>query len=306
MIRSFQNADLPILHRLWIEQWSALGPAPAVRQAQIEQAVLARTFFRADELLIAQRDGDAMAWLHFCQWPSDPELFVIPAICLGVGADLSLGNSLLLEAQQRITAAGAKRIQVGVVRDDQFGYAGLDPIGHGIGISNADVRLQQLLENAGYQVASRNLAMMVSVAGFRPPVSREGLLYRRSTRLEVGKFCYQDPRHAAGMSHLDVEPHCLVDRTGQTLANVDLWLSDPEAEVMRPSMMILDIGEAQVRGRLEPAESYLIGASIQAAASRNILSVETSVDEDKRELVAGLETLQFRPSAQGKHWQLLL
>ncbi len=277
-----------------------------VRQAQIEQAILARTFFRADELLVAERDGLAVAWLQFCHSPTDPGVVVIPTICLGGGVDTALGISLLQDAQRRIAAAGGQRIQVGVVRDDEFGYAGLDPIGHGTGISSADPRLQHLLESTGYQVVSRSLAMTVSIAGFRPPVTRESLLYRRSTRLEMGTFCYRDPRHAAGMSHLDVEAHCLLDGSGQSLASVSLWLSDPEAEVMCPSTMILDIGEAQARGRLEPAESYLIGAAIQAAASRNILTVETSVDEDKTELVSTLETLQFRPSAQGARWQLLL
>ena len=151
VIRSFQNADLPILHQLWMEHWSAIGPAPEVREAQIEQAVLARTFFRANDLLVAENDGVACGWLHFCQSPWDPELVVIPTICLGVGADASLASMLLGEAQRRIAAVGAavgaasgtRRIQVGVVRDDRFGYAGLDPIGHGTGISADDLRLHR-------------------------------------------------------------------------------------------------------------------------------------------------------------------
>jgi len=274
-----------------------------VSQAQFEQAVLARTFFRPDELLVAEQDGVATGWLQFCQSPSDPELMVIPAICLGVTADPVLGNELLAEAHQRIAAAGAKRIQAGVVRDDEFGYAGLDPIGHGCGISSADTRVQQSLQASGYEVSSRCVAMSVSVSGFRPPMNREAMLYRRSTQVEVEAFCYRDPRHAAGMSHLDVETRSLVDRTGQPLASINLWLSDPEAEVMRHSLMVLDIHDAQARGRLEPAEFYLIGATILEAVSRNLLTVETVVDQDKTELLSGLESLLFRPSAEGDVWR---
>ncbi len=79
-------------------------------------------------------------------------------------------------------------------------------------------------------------------------------------------FKHPDPRHAAGMSHLDVESHHLYDRGGNKLASVNLWLSDPEAEVMSPSLAILDIAEAHQRGSLEPAESYLIGVLVQSLA----------------------------------------
>ncbi len=285
-----------------MEHWSAIGPPPAVREAQVEQAVLARTFFRADDLLVAERDGAAVAWLQFCESPADPDLVVIPSICMGAGAEATVGVDLLREARRRIDIGGSKRIDVGVVRDDQFGYAGLDPIGHGTGVSAADSRLHQILEASGFQIASRAVAMNVSVAGFRPPVSRESLNFRRTTRLEPGTFGFRDPRHAAGLSHLDVETQRLVDRAGQPLASVNLWLSDPEAEVMNPAMMILDMDQAQERGRFDPAESYLIGAAIQTAAQRNIFTVETAVDEDKTELLGQLELLQFRPGAKGVRW----
>jgi hypothetical protein len=302
VIRSFQNADLPILHQLWLEHWSTIGPPPVVRVAQIEQAVLARTFFRADALLIAQRESVAVAWLQLCRAPDDPDLIVIPTICLAANADVSLGIELLQEARRRAEEAGARRIEVGVVRDNRFGYAGLDPMGHGTGLSTADPRLQVILESSGFRIASRAVAMTVSVAGFRPPVSREGLTYRRTTRLEMEPLSYRDPRHAAGMSHLDVETQQLVDRSGQRLASLRFWFSDPEAEVMNPSLMIVDLCDGVERGRLDAAESYLLAASIQAVAQRNISAVETAVDEDQSELLSQLELLQFCPTAQGIRW----
>ena len=305
MIRSFQNADLPILHQLWLEHWSTIGPSPVVREAQIEQAILARTFFRPDSLLIAQRDDVAVAWLQFCRSPDDADLMVIPAICLGASADASMGIELLQEARRRSEQLGVKRIEVGVVRDDRFGYAGLDPMGHGTGLPTADPRLQLILESSGFQIASQAVAMTVSVAGFRPPVSREGLTYRRTTRLEMEPLSYRDPRLAAGMSHLDVETHLLVDRSGQRLAAFNFWFSDPEAEVMNPSLMILDLCDGLAKGRLDPAESYLLAASIQAVAQRNISAVETAVDENQTELLSQLELLQFRPIAQGIRWTTL-
>ncbi len=306
VIRSFLNADLPRLKDLWIENWSTMGPPPMVSEPQFEQAVLSRTFFRAPQLLVAEREGNVVGWLHFCEFPESSVRFGIPAICLGQNAEVTDARELIEEATSRVSASGGRTVEAGVIRDQSFGYAGLEPIGHGVGIIDADIRVRQALQAAGFQADRVALAMTASVPGFRPPVSRESLQFRRSSHVEMVSFNFQDPRAAAAMSHLDVETHRLIDRAGQVLAEVNFWLSDPEAQVMNPSLMIADLGEAQQRGKLEPSEVYLLGASIQAAARRNILSVETVVDEDQSQLIAGLASLQFQPTGRGTNWKLEL
>jgi hypothetical protein len=276
---------------------------PAVREAQLEQAILSRTFFRADELLVAASDNRLEGWLQCCPSPHDQGLVVVPVICLAPYASSSTASQLLQETRRRSGNLGAQRIQVGIARDNAFGYAGLDPIGHGVGIVEHDTRLQSILVGEGFHPASSATAMSVSVVGFRPPMTRDALQYRRTTLVEHAPYRFSDPRQAAGMSHLDVETQCLVNRGGERLASFEQWLSDPEAEVMRPSLMILDLGQAHQRGRLSGAESYLIAAQIQEAAQRNILTIETSVDDDKLELKTQLETLQFRPTSRGQCWE---
>lgn len=279
-----------------------MGEVPAVRESQIEQALLSRTFFRPEDLLLAETNDGAVAWLQVCLSPEEPNRFVVPTICLGIGADFSLTVSLLEEAEKRAAAAGARQFQVGVVRDQLFGYAGLDPIGHGIGISTSDERVFRALESKRYEPLDRWIAMRVAVSSFRPPVTREALQYRRSTQVSVEGFTFEDHRRAAAMSHLDIEKHHLLDRTGQTLASVGLWHSDPEAEVMQPTKVILDLGDANDRGRLNPAECYLVAASIQAAANRHLLCIETSVEEGADELIAQLEAMRFDRSQSGVLW----
>ncbi len=306
VIRSFLNADLPRLKHLWVEHWSAMGPSPVVSEPQFEQAVLARTFFRAEQMLVAQRDNVPVAWLHFSEFPDSPVHFAIPAICLGRDAEPGDAGQLIEEAIKRIAASGGQTVEAGVIRDHSFGYAGLDPVGHGVGILDADIRVGQALQAAGFHPDRVALAMTAAVPGFRPPVSREALQLRRSSHVEMVAFNFQDSRTAAAMSHLDVETHRLVDRAGDVLAEIDFWFSDPEAQVMNPSLMIADLGSAQRRGKLEPPEVYLLGTSIQAAARRNILSVQSAVDEDQSELLAGLGSLQFQPTQRGTCWKLEL
>jgi hypothetical protein len=212
-------------------------------------------------------------------------------------------EELLAAAETRIAESGFTRIQAGLVRDEAQGYAGLEPIGHGIGIPVHDSRTTSLLQQAGFAPRCSVVRMTASVDGYRPPISRETLQLRRTSQVQVDRFIPRDSRQASGLSHFDVETHRLVDRGGQELARVKLWLSDPEAEVMSPSMVILDIAAAHEQGRLEPAERYLVGTVIQSLAQRRIQTVETAVDKDKTELLSQLRTLVFKEADEGVCWE---
>ena len=302
IIRSFCNADLPTMLEIWIQHWSSIGPPPIINAAKFEQAILARTFFDPSSILLATTDEGVQGWCHYAPCRTSEKTAVICAICFATACDTSARGQLLDAAQRRIAEAGFDGVRVGVVRDDQQGYAGLEPIGHGIAIPLADVRTTTLLQQSGYSPQRSVLRMAASALSYRPPVSREALQLRRTSQLRVGAYTYSDSRLASCMSHLDIEQHRLVDRSGQELARVNLWVSDPEAEVMSPSMVILDIAQAHQRGHLDPAESYLIGALVQSLAQRRIQRIETAVDSDKTELIGQLQRLHFQTHDEGVRW----
>ena len=303
-IRQFQNADLPALVEIWTQHWSAIGPPPLINAARFEQAVLARTYFDPTSLLIAEQDGAALAWCHHSAvTASSPNSMSICAFGLGASCDEAVAEQLLAAAETRIRAAGIERVRFGLVRDDVQGYAGLDPVGHGIGVPKTDIRVTSVLQRCGYSPEKTVVRLTASTTAYRPPVSRDALQLRRSSRVQATPLIHPDPRRAAGMSHLDIETHFLFDRGGSQLAQVNLWLSDPEAEVMNPSLSILDIAEAHRRGNLDAAESYLIGTLIQSLAPRRIQSVETAVDSDKTELLSQLQTLRFQIVEEGILWE---
>lgn len=252
---------------------------------------------------MAEQDGVVQAWCHHAPCLTSEKTALICAFCIGAGSDASVARELLAVAEQRIAAAGFERIVVGVFRDDAQGYAGLDPIGHGIGIPNTDTRVTSLVQRSGFSPRRSASRMTVSTHAYRPPVSRDALQLRRSSQVQASIYKHPDPRHAAGMSHLDVESHHLYDRGGSKLASVNLWLSDPEAEVMSPSLAILDFAEAHQRGSLEPAESYLIGVLVQSLAQRQVSSVESAVDSEKTELLSQLQTLNFQIVDDGTCWE---
>ncbi|MGI9471463.1 MAG: hypothetical protein ACR2NZ_08030 [Rubripirellula sp.] len=304
-IRPFRNADLPALVRIWVEHWSMAGPPPYVNQAKFEQAVLSRTFFDPRTMLVAESSdgdgGEVLGWSHFSLPDADSDTALVHALCLGSAVETAIGLQLV-SAIENVCGHGTP-IRVGVVRDDQRGYAGLEPIGFGIGIPLADYRTTNILQQAGFTPLPAVLRMLATVSGYRPPVSREALQYRRSAKVEFHPELSSDPRVAAGLSHVDVERVTLTDAAGQLLATVRVWFSDPEAEVMSPTAAILDLKAQHEAGRLQPAESYLIGSLVQSLARRNVQTVETAVDREQETLVGQLQKLQFPSVDEGMCWQ---
>lgn len=197
-------------------------------------------------------------------------------------------------------------VTAGVARDETFGYAGLEPIGHGIGIPQFDSRTGDVLEKFGF-VPRRSLVRMVAgILFYRPPVSREVLQFRRTAKLESFTTIPDVRRRASGLSHIDIEQFRLSMRDGPPLAEVEFWFSDPEAEVLSPTTAILDLGPAQARGELSAAESYLVAGAMQSLAARNIQKVETAVDSEKKTLVQQLTKICFEVTDAGSVWELIL
>lgn len=301
-IRPFRNADLPKLLEIWIQHWSTFGPPPELNTAKFEQAVLARRYFRPADLLVAEEDGVVVGWIATAPSQQEDLTTMVCALCFLPSTD-SVGQQLLGAAQAMSQDAGNEQMQVGLVRDQTQGYAGLDPIGHGIAVPVMDQRTSEILRQAGFTSEGEIVRMTASTHGYRPPVSRDSMQFRRSSQISTESYVYDQTRRAAAMSHLDVEATRLLSNSGELLAALRVWYSDPEAEVMDPTMAIVELSEAHQRGHLIPAEIYLIGASIQSLERRRVMMVETSIDSDKSQLIDQLKQLKFQPGEHGAQWE---
>ncbi|MEO1616551.1 MAG: hypothetical protein AAFV88_11915 [Planctomycetota bacterium] len=310
-IRNFSNADLPALTRVWSEHWTAAQSPPPISATIIERAILSRSFFSPSELLVLELDGRLEAWCHFScpgrdgdEWSSQTQsdVAILSAICF-TQEGLHHSDALLAAVLERVSESNCRQIVVGPLRDQQCGYVGLPPVGHGIGIPDIDVRVSSLLSRNGFSPSHNAVRMVVTTAPYRPPVNREMMQFRRTTRSERSTVLPQQGRYAAAMSHLDIEHHQLVNhRSGERLANVRLWLSDPESQVMSCSEAILDLSVIESSEQLSPAESFLVTALVQSMTTRCVFQVETSVDAAHTEIIRQLETLQFHVAGRGHRW----
>jgi hypothetical protein len=299
-VRSVHNADLPSLVAIWNQHWNRLGFPVAVSWTRFEQAILSRTFFRPESLLIVEAEAKPLGWAHFLHLPESASTAVVCAICLGAHCSPDLAAELLRETLVRIDATGAHKIEVGTAQDSLLGYGGLAPVGHCFGIPKRDQVVARLLAEQGFQPSEDFVRLLVTVPGYRPPVSREGLQLRRISRVERQKRVPHDLRQASSMSHLDIETFRLLDRTNKELAQLDLWFSDAEAEVMSPGTVILDLART---GVMSPEQMYLLGATIVSLSDRRISNVEAVIRSDAHVLQNQLQSLQFQIADEGSIWR---
>jgi hypothetical protein len=302
--RTFQNADLPTLAELWCIHHATYRQPPMVNPTVFEQAVASRLFFDASRLLVAVNDGHPVAW---CQWfAGDDAVASLVAICFAtdeIGTQAATGLLALVERDAR--AAGMTELQVGVHFQSAWGYQGLEPIGHGMGIDVADDRTNTLLEGLGYQESKRIDRWEVATVGYRPPVNRDLLAFRRSTMIQRDSKGLLPPHLAAAMIHLEIERHSLVDtRSRAVLAAVDIWTSDPEALVMPAADAIL--GSWTVPHRVnelvidDGSLRYLISSVIPQLAERRIRSLQRSVATDNKIDAATLHAINFSRTNAGR------
>lgn len=201
------------------------------------------------------------------------------------------------------SSVGPVVMKAGLFRDDYFGYAGLVPYSHGYGVENLDVRLHGVLQACGF-VADRSLVRLVaSTDGYRPAFSREAMQFRRSATVHQKRILPDTVRRAAALSHLDIERHALVDRSGGVIGGMDFWFSDAEAQVMSPSKAIMDL-DLDAEAVLSASDSYLVSAVVGNLADRNIRQVEAVVDSSQVELINQLGKISFTVASEGTVWKL--
>ena len=317
--RSLRNSDLPELLSVFRQHHEAYGVMADVSLAQFEQAILARNFFDPAQLLVAV-DDDAngnqslLGWCHI-GLNSDTDdtgtndtvpSVSIAAICLANQCEASAAVQLVDEA---IRIAGDwlgpgsdPTCFAGLFRDDRFGYAGLTPYSFGYGIENMDVRLHGVLQACGF-VADRSIVRLVaSTDGYRPAFSREAMQFRRSAVVEQKRVLPSVIRRAAALSHLDLERHALVDGSGSVIGGIDFLFSDAEAEVMSPSLAMIDLnlGEEET---LSATDSYLISAVAGTLADRGIRQVEAVVDASEVSLINQMGKISFTVAGEGTVWK---
>ena len=308
MIRNFQNADLPILHRIWCKHWDSIGLNTVATSGQFDQAIFSRLFFNPSDLLISEADGEIAGWCQRFLSRSSPDELLIPYVLLDVTRQPSKQNNtvheLLNACSISATYPSDLTLVVGTGHSWELGYCGLDPLVTGFGIPDIDIAISQCLTESGFTIRNQTRWLQLSVEKSQPVMSRDFMKFRRTYQVGYKSLNVKNLRLSQSLSHFDAKQIQLTDRTGQVIAQIESFLSEPQAEVMAPNHCLLSLPVDTHECGLKPEQLYLITTLVSDSKIHQFdkLNIADSSPPDSI-LNYQLRLLQFQEQLTGSTWE---
>lgn len=198
IFRSYQNGDSPALAQLWNQGVPDRAVARPLNAHEFDSHVVSKPNFDAGGLIVAEREGRLVGFVHAGFGPDDPvgrpfhvniELGTIAMLVTEPGpVDMELEAGLLRAAEGYLRRRGAQVLYAG-------GQWPLNPFYWGIycgsewsGILSEHTGFVRAVERAGYQPASRTVLLEADLSGPEVREPRTPLI-RRLARVEVVEDC---------------------------------------------------------------------------------------------------------------------
>jgi hypothetical protein len=273
---------------------SANRPTPMVQPDHLQQAILGRPFFDPARLLMSYDDsGVPLGWAHS---DGNQLIAIVVSPLSGPTVALKTARHLIGEMSDRF----GDLTLWGNACDTTHGYAGLDPIGWGIGISSQDTTITQLAIEMGYRVEQNFLRLILPLRNFRMPVNRQFLHWRRTVETLSQWTLSGSQRTDAAMSHLDRNLFSVITG-GQTLANLVIWTSDREAAVMPPSHALFDLNHFvnQAEPTTDEAFQFSVASAAASLTTQGLQTIEAVVSDTQKAWLTSLQAIGFVAEAQG-------
>ena len=269
MIRTFRNDDVPAIAQWWRSSHEAFGSTAEVAAGQIERAIFARPSFRPHEMFVADSEGVVDGFLHVVHMDGRPTVVAMHANWESGAAD-----RLLSHVMNRF----GDRTVAGLAIDQSVGYAGLSPLGWGIGVDQARSNYTAWLHDHGWTSAGSFIRMGLRVGNFRLPMSRQLLQWRREAAWRETPYIAEDYVAAAATSHLN--GHDIVATANQTgdPPRLRLWSSDIEAGILDPAVGLLDPIHHHVAE--ETFAQFLLTSFLDSGSVPSLREIKTTVCDD--------------------------
>jgi predicted N-acetyltransferase YhbS len=283
-IRPFRNTDAPAISRLWTEHNRELRGDGTISINTLEIAILGRHFFSPDNLLVAVDGNEAIGFVHWMMVPQQHDVAVVAAISVQNRNDRDpIAVALLAASIERARAAGATRMLMGQAPEYWTGYAGIGGSGMCGGIAEGDRAVRRWAEEAGFLPFRRLVSYLLNVATYRPAYDRHLIAMRRSASVDRRRDVTDQPfRIAAAMSHLELHRFVASSRDGQTLAEADVLIADPEMLVVSGGTALLSRWDSAGEGtEAAAAARYVLSSAISELAAERISRIHATIESDR-------------------------
>jgi ribosomal protein S18 acetylase RimI-like enzyme len=193
--RSFCNFDPPGLVKLWNQALPDTGVARPLRVHELDSHVLGKITFDASGLIVAERDGRILGFVHAGFGPDFPiektrplelshELGTIAMLLIEPGVDEpQLASDLLAAAERYLQGRGAKVLYAGGLFPLNPFYWGVYGGSEGSGVLSGHRSFHSALVDRGYEPAGTTVLLEADLSVPEPRDCR-AVLIRRQTQVE--------------------------------------------------------------------------------------------------------------------------
>jgi hypothetical protein len=236
-IRSFLNVDTPALAKIWHQHHQAFRSKSDCTVASWDQAVLAKPYFRSEQLLIAEDSTQGVVgFVHFGMNPHaksfGKDSGIIHRLCVRPGEDEdAIAEDLLTESFRNLTSSSVGRcVGIGAFHDSIF-YIGVAEGDGFLGVNANDPRLLRWMKNRGFLEVRSTQCWELSLAHFKPPMDRNQIAVHRNSLVSKLPCQFQsDWWKNIIYGHCDISSFQLVTKSKPTIELLlDVWT--PEAFV---------------------------------------------------------------------------
>lgn len=189
-IRTFRNTDVAALCKVWNAHYGDLGADCQITTLQMELSSLAKPYFRAEELLVAEYDEQVVGFLHIGELPdasltdSNRTEIAIDALCIvPCDGENSIAKALLSQAEKFLAGRNFARCLYKPMLPGNCFYQGFGPADSMIGATTSERRGCSWVATAGFTAMDATALWELDLSSYQPPVDRNLIQIRRSSQV---------------------------------------------------------------------------------------------------------------------------
>jgi ribosomal protein S18 acetylase RimI-like enzyme len=234
--RPFRNSDPPGLVKLWNQTSPERGTARPLRVHELDAHAFGTVNFEADGLIVAERDGRIVGFVHAGFGPDLPVATTRPfqlshemgtVAMLAVEPTLeepALVSRLIQAGEAYLRARGAKVIYAGGLFPLNPFYWGIYGGSEGSGVLSAHEPFRRALDELGYEPVSKTVLLEADLSVTEPRDPRAALV-RRQTQIEfVDDALPTNWWEGVALGDFQVMRARLLSRSdGTEIARADTW-----------------------------------------------------------------------------------
>jgi ribosomal protein S18 acetylase RimI-like enzyme len=306
--RPFRNSDPPYLAEIWRSQPPQRGVMQPMSAGLLEQFVLSKPYFDAAGLIVAERDGRRVGFVHAGFGSNDEgsglstESGTTYVLMLHRDApDGALADELLARSEAYLRERGAKVIYGGGIRPLNAFYLGLYGGSELPGVLASDVVFGDALRRGGYREIDRVMVLERDLSTFRPAVTREQRQLKRiatsGERISPPSNTWWEACTTGAFDRLDYFVQNLT--TYEVLANVSFWDVEPLSTGWgAPTAGMFDLTVATA-SRRQGIATFLLGEALNRLRNRGMVRCEAQTMHGNTPALALYAKLGFVTVDQG-------